>query len=649
MNDRNPPAIEARSAVRFRRSGERYVAETRRTGRDLLREPLLNKGSAFSAEERRRLRLEGLLPATPKSADEQAERVLRILRSHAAPIDRYCELAALQDRNEHLFYRVLRGHLEEFMPIVYTPTVGEAVQRYSALVRRSRGLWITPAHRGRMREVLGNLGRDEVRLIVATDNESILGIGDQGAGGIAIAVGKLALYCAAAGLHPALTLPVSLDFGTDNEALLHSPDYVGWPKRRVRGTEYLELVDEFVAAVREVHPGAVLQWEDLRNETALKVLDRHAASLPSFNDDIQGTGATAVAGVISAARLSGVPLQAQRFVVFGAGAAGLGIARQLRTLLAEAERAGGRAPAARRLARQPRADRRGRRQRTGLQAGAGAAAGCATRIGLAHGASLGAVVERYAPHGLVGTSGVPHAFTEPVIRMLAGQHARPLVLPMSNPTTLCEAQPADVIRWSDGRAIVATGSPFGPVRHGGREYRIGQGNNVFVFPGLGLGAIATRAPRITAAMLKAAAAAVAANVTAEDLEHGLIYPPIERLPAVTAAVAQAVAAAAGTPAAADADARWQPTRGPPTTRRSSSPTRTHDGCVRGPGRRPARAAARGPPRSCSARTRCCRRGCGSAKRPPRSSAALPAPPRDPRAARRRRSRSRSRCGAQPPH
>ena len=291
MTNRTPPPIEARSSVRFRRSEEHYVAETRRTGRDLLREPLLNKGSAFSAEERRRLRLEGLLPATPKSADEQAERVLRILRSHAAPIDRYCELAALQDRNEHLFYRVLRGHLEEFMPIVYTPTVGEAVQRYSALFRRSRGLWITPAHRGRMREVLGNLGRDEVRLIVATDNESILGIGDQGAGGIAIAVGKLALYCAAAGLHPALTLPVSLDFGTDNEALLHSPDYVGWPKRRVRGTEYLELIDEFVAAVREVHPGAVLQWEDLRNETALKVLDRHAASLPSFNDDIQGTGA----------------------------------------------------------------------------------------------------------------------------------------------------------------------------------------------------------------------------------------------------------------------------------------------------------------------------------------------------------------------
>jgi hypothetical protein len=248
-------------AVRFRKTGRRYIAETRCRGIELSREPLLNKGSGFTLEERRRLQLEGLLPSSPKSMQEQAERIIAILRSHAAPIDRYAELAALQDRNEHLFYRVLRDHLEEFMPIVYTPTVGEATQRYSSLFRRGRGLWITPGHRGRIREVLGGAGRDDVRLIVATDNESILGIGDQGAGGIAISVGKLSLYCAAAGLHPAMTLPISLDVGTDNEALLHSPDYVGWPERRLRGAPYQELLDEFVAAVREVFPRAVLQRE----------------------------------------------------------------------------------------------------------------------------------------------------------------------------------------------------------------------------------------------------------------------------------------------------------------------------------------------------------------------------------------------------
>lgn len=271
---RGAPVIAVRPTVRFRKSGARYIAETNRRGIELCREPLINKGSAFSLEERQRLRLEGLLPSSPKTMDEQVDRVLRILRSYAAPIDRYIELAALQDRNEHLFYRVLRDHLAEFMPIVYTPTVGEATQRFSALYRRSRGLWITPAHRGRVRDLLHNSGRTEVRLIVATDNESILGLGDQGAGGIDIAIGKLALYCAAAGLHPVLTLPISLDVGTDNEQLLKSPDYLGWRQRRLRGADYIEFLDEVVEAIRDVFPTAILQWEDLRNENALRVLDR---------------------------------------------------------------------------------------------------------------------------------------------------------------------------------------------------------------------------------------------------------------------------------------------------------------------------------------------------------------------------------------
>jgi malic enzyme len=542
------------AAVRFRKQGNRYIAETRCRGIELSREPLLNKGSGFTLEERRRLQLEGLLPSSPKTMQEQADRIIAILRSHAAPIDRYAELAALQDRNEHLFYRVLRDHLEEFMPIVYTPTVGEATQRFSSLFRRGRGLWITPGHRGRIREVLGGAGRDDVRLIVATDNESILGIGDQGAGGIAISVGKLSLYCAAAGLHPAMTLPISLDVGTDNETLLKSPDYVGWPERRLRGAPYEDLLDEFVAAVGDVFPRAVLQWEDLRNENALHVLDRYHDTLPSFNDDIQGTGAMAAAGALSAARISGVALGEQRYVVFGAGAAGLGIDRQLRELLGEAG-----VPAGEQRRRIAVLDSKGLIVEGGptdhgYKAELAMPRAAAAELGLAAGMGLAQVVAQFAPHGVIGTSGVPRTFTQPIVEMLARQHERPLILPLSNPTSLCEALPVDLIRWSDGRAIVATGSPFEPVHYGGREYRIGQGNNVFVFPGLGFGSIAIGAREVTGEMLHAASRAVADHVTDEDLARGLIYPPIDRLPAVTAAVARAVARAASSGSDAQVDA-----------------------------------------------------------------------------------------------
>jgi malic enzyme len=539
--------------VRFRKSGTHYVAETNRRGVELYREPLLNKGSAFSPEERQRLRLEGLLPSNPKTMDEQVDRVLRILRGYTAPINQYVELAALQDRNEHLFYRVLRDHLAEFMPIVYTPTVGEATQRFSALYRRSRGLWITPGHRGRIRDVLRNTGRAEVRLIVATDNESILGLGDQGAGGIDIAIGKLALYCAAAGLHPALTLPISLDVGTDNEQLLESPDYLGWPHRRLRGADYLEFLDEVVDAVVDVFPTAMLQWEDLRNENALRVLDRYRAALPSFNDDIQGTGAVVAAGVLSAARLSGTAIRDQRFVVFGAGAAGLGIARELRSLLCDAGVADGVARRniavldSRGLIAEGGATDHGYKSELALPGDA------AAQEGLTAGMSLQTVLERFRPHGLIGTSGVAGAFTKPMVEVLSRAHSRPLILPLSNPTALCEAQPADLIRWSGGHAIVATGSPFDPVTFAGREHHIAQGNNAFIFPGLGFGAIAVEAREISPAMLRAASRAVADQVMPDDLAAGLIYPPIERLPAVTSTVARAVARAAPSRSAADPD------------------------------------------------------------------------------------------------
>ena len=550
---RGAPVIAVRPTVRFRKSGARYIAETNRRGIELCREPLINKGSAFSPEERQRLGLEGLLPPSPKSMDEQVDRVLQILRSYAAPIDRYIELAALQDRNEHLFYRVLRDHLAELMPIVYTPTVGEATQRFSALYRRGRGLWITPGHRGRIGDVLRNAGRTEVRLIVATDNESILGVGDQGVGGIDIAIGKLALYCAAAGLHPALTLPISLDVGTDNETLLESPGYLGWARRRLRGADYIEFLDEVVQAIKDVFPRAILQWEDLRNENALRVLDRYRSVLPSFNDDIQGTGAVVAAGVLSAARLSGTAIRDHRFVVFGAGAAGLGIVRRLRSLLVDAgvdDDVARRSLAvldSRGLIVEGGASDHGYKSELALPRNA------AAQTALVAGMELQTVLERFRPHALIGTSGVAGAFTEPMVELMSRTHSRPLILPLSNPTALCEAQPADLIRWSGGRAIVATGSPFDPVTFAGREYRIAQGNNVFIFPGLGFGAIAVEAREVSPAMLRAATRAVADQVTTEDLASGLIYPPIERLPTVTSAVARAVAGAAASRSAADPD------------------------------------------------------------------------------------------------
>ena len=530
-------------AFRFRHVGRRYLAETRLRGWDLYREPLLNKGSAFTPAERWALGLDAILPGSAKTIEDQARRIYGILKSRSEPIDQYVELVELQNRNEHLFYRVLRDHLVELLPILYTPTVGLAAQRYSEIFRRSRGIWINPGHRGRILEVLRGAARHDVRLIVATDNESILGIGDQGAGGVAISIGKLSLYCAAAGLHPALTLPISLDFGTENPLLLESPDYLGWRQRRLRGDDYFGLLDEFVAAVKVVFPNVLLQWEDLRNETALTVLDRYSGSLPSFNDDIEGTGAVTAAGVIGASRISGVPLRDQRFVVFGAGAAGLGIARQLRGLLVEEG-----VPAdeiARRIAT---LDSRGLiieggPTASGYKQELALRRGDAEALGLKGGAQLPEVVERFQPHVLIGTSGVAGAFDEQVVAGMLRAHARPMILPLSNPTSLAEGRPADIIRWSDGRALVATGSPFEPVQHNGRTHVIGQANNVFMFPGLGLGALAARSPRVTAAMLRAAVRALAESVTPEELADGRIYPAIERLPAVARTVAQAVAQA----------------------------------------------------------------------------------------------------------
>ena len=539
-------------------------------GPQLLSQPMYNKSTAFTREERRAFGLEGLLPDAVSTLEQQSRRSYGNIVRKSEPLERYIGLAALQDRNETLFYRLLVDHLEEFLPIVYTPTVGRACQEFSHIFRRARGLWITPDDRGRVDQVLANAPFDDVRLIVVTDNESILGLGDQGAGGMAIPVGKLALYTAAAGIHPARTLPISLDVGTDNQALLADDLYLGWRHPRLRGEAYDALVQEFVGAVKARFPRAVLQWEDFRKGTAFALLERYRKTLPSFNDDIQGTAAMAVAGVIAASRVTGVPLSRQRIVILGAGAAGVGIARLLRDAL---KRAGVEGEALLRAIALV--------DTHGLVVDEGGAGdyrrGLEWPVSLAASADLGpgrprdlaAVVRALEPTVLIGVSGAAGAFTEEVVRAMARHADRPVIFPMSNPTSQSEAIPADIAQWTEGRALVATGSPFAPVTFGGRTTRVGQGNNVFIFPGIGLGALVSEAGEITDGMFAAAAERLAAEVRDEDLAAGSLFPPVADLRRVTARIAEAVVREAcreglGRPfpdaeiAPAVASAMWEP-------------------------------------------------------------------------------------------
>ncbi|MGE0455566.1 MAG: NAD-dependent malic enzyme [Vicinamibacteria bacterium] len=551
-----------------RRPGGRLRVFCPFRGRHLLDRPMFNKSTAFSGEERRTFGVDGLLPGVVSTMEQQARRAYGNLERKTDPLERYIGLAALQDRSEPLFYRVLVDHLEELLPIVYTPTVGRACQEYSRIFRRARGLWINPGHRGRIYETLGNAPYEDVRLIVATDNESILGIGDQGAGGMPIPVGKLALYSAAAGIHPAFTLPVSLDVGTDNQWLLADELYVGWRQPRLRGAPYDALVDEFVQAVKRRFPRALLQWEDFRKGTAFALLDRYRRELPSFNDDVQGTGATLLAALTAGARATGVALADQRVVILGGGAAGAGIGRMLRLALARAGLSGDalqRAIAVVDLDGLMVDDRPVEEYRRELTW----PAELARAAGLGERRDLFAVVGALHPTALVGVSGAAGAFDEAVVREMARHVARPLVLPLSNPTAQAEATPGDVLIWTEGRALVATGSPFPPVRLGERSVRVAQGNNALVFPGIGLGAIVAEAREVTDGMLLAAAEALAAQVSPELLAEGALLPPIGSIREVTAAVAEAVVRAArdaGVGLAIDdadvpgrvAEARWEP-------------------------------------------------------------------------------------------
>jgi len=510
----------------------------------MLRAPLYDKGTGFTYEERRRFGIEGMLPAEYNDIATQAERQYLSICFNPDPVGRHIDLSQLLNRNEVLFYKILNTHLEELMPVIYTPTVGEASRFFSRVYRRARGVFITPDHAGRMEQVLRDAAPfSGVRLMVVTDNEAILGIGDQGVGGMAISIGKLALYCVGAGIHPAQTLPICLDVGTDNQALLDDSFYLGWRKKRLRGDEYLAIVDEFVAAAKAVFPDVVIQWEDFRKDNALMILDRYKRDLPSFNDDIQGTGAVAAACVHAACRISGRSFRDSRIVIYGAGAAGLGIARQLRGQLSDTGLSGDD------LTRAIIAmDSRGmiindRERLDDYKKELAWPAEMAAELGLSaeSQASLAEVVAAYKATVLIGTSGQGDSFDEETVKAMAANTKQPVILPMSNPTSISEGNPTDILNWTDGNALVATGSPFAPVETAAGPRRIGQANNVFVFPGIGLGAIICGATQITSKMIAASSRALAETLSEDEISSQCLMPEVSRLWEVCGHVALRVA------------------------------------------------------------------------------------------------------------
>ena len=540
------PVRPTRRAIDSLRTGSGPISVYER-GLALLADRVLNKDAAFTEAERDALGLRGLLPPRVVDIETQVSLELEHVRRKGDDLERFIGLAALQDRNETLLHRVLLDHLEELLPIVYTPTVGRACQEFSHHFRRPRGVWITPDDVDRIPDLLRNAARDVVRLIVVTDNERILGLGDQGAGGMGIPVGKLAIYSAAAGLHPANTLPVSLDVGTDRAELLADPLYVGWRRPRHRGAAYDEVVEAFVAGVREVHPRAVLQWEDFKQHNAIRLLARYRNWICSFNDDIQGTAAISVATILTALRATSRSLTDARIVLAGAGAAGTGIARLIRLAMVE----DGMTPEA---ARDSMAvlDSHGLvvEGRPGLDEDKFDCAlprAVVAAAGLDPDGPLGLeeVVAAFHPNILLGTTSHGGAFTEKAIRSMAAATDRPIVLPMSNPTDKAEARPADVMAWTDGRAIVATGSPFPNIERGGVSMRVPQANNAYVFPGIGLAAIVSEARTLPESAFLVAARRLADLATPEGFARGELFPPIGDLRHVARELAIAVVAHLG--------------------------------------------------------------------------------------------------------
>ncbi|WP_046731843.1 NAD-dependent malic enzyme [Streptomyces humi] len=551
--------------------------ETTDRGRAVLSQPRLNRGTAFTPEERRELGLTGLVPPAVLTLEQQAERAYQQYAAQPTDLAKNVNLTALHDRNQVLFYRLLCDHLEEMLPIVYTPTVGRAIQRYSFEYRRPAGVYLSVDAPEDIEGALtaAGLGPDDVDLIVATDGEAILGIGDWGVGGIDISVGKLAVYTAAAGIDPNRTLAVMLDVGTNRQELLESPLYLGNRHPRVDRETYDAFIDAYVTTARRLFPSALLHWEDFGPANARRILDRYRPQEFTFNDDVQGTGAVNLAAVLSGVKASGTPLRDHRVVIFGAGTAGIGIADQLRDAMVAdglgAEEAGARIFAVDRYGLLTEDQDELRDFQVGYARPAAEVADW-QRDEKVGGIALAEVVDRVRPTVLIGTSGQGGAFTEEIVRTMAAHTERPIVLPMSNPTDLAEAVPADLLAWTDGRALIATGSPFRPVEQDGVVYRIGQANNALIFPGLGLGAIVARATRVTDGMLVAAAHAVAGQ-TDTDGPGAPILPLTDQLRETSVAVAVAVARAADAEGVARATvdatiedrvrtAMWQPTYPP---------------------------------------------------------------------------------------
>ncbi len=523
------------------------VLQVRARGRQILRNPLANRGTAFTLQERERLDLSGLLPSRVTTIEEQLRRTYGQYKRSPSPLAKFIYLSQLRDRNEVLFYRLLSENIEEMLPIIYTPTIGEAIERFSHEYTSSRGLYLSIDRPDLIEQSLAIYvpDPDEIDLVVVTDSEGILGIGDQGIGGIQIANGKLSVYTAAAGIHPRRAIPIVLDVGTDNLGLLNSDVYLGERHARVRGEAYDAFIESFVVAITRQFPNAMLHWEDFGAGNAHRILQRYADSICTFNDDIQGTAAVVLAAVLAAVRLTGMPLPQHRVVVFGAGTAGVGIADIVRQAMAHdglpADEAYGRFYAFNsrglivedgegiRDYQQPYA--RSRAEVDGWD------------VADPHRVSLAEVVRQVKPTILIGTSAQPGAFNAEVVEAMAQGCDRPIIMPLSNPTSRSEANPADLLEWTDGRALIATGSPYGTMRHAEVYHTIAQANNALIFPGLGMGVSVVRAKRVSDEMIYAAAAALAGLVN-EYRPGASLLPSMNDLRLVSATVAMAVAKAA---------------------------------------------------------------------------------------------------------
>jgi malate dehydrogenase (oxaloacetate-decarboxylating)(NADP+) len=504
-------------------------------GLEVLRDKTLFKSIAFTRAERRRLGLQGLLPHRVASQAQLVDRVMASLRRLPTDIDRYMALSSLQERNEHLFYRTVIDHIDELMPVIYTPTVGEACKEYSHIAREPKGLFITPDDKGRIRKLLGNWNEKDIRVIVVTDGERILGLGDLGANGMGIPIGKLALYSACAGIPPRYCLPVTLDVGTGNKELLKDSLYLGYPHRRIGGKAYLALVDEFVEAVQARYPDALIQFEDFLTPNAYALLNRYRDRVLCFNDDIQGTAAVALAGVLASARVTGTPLTDSRIMFLGAGSAATGIADLMVAALVEAGIRREEAPK-----RLWFVDKVGLvvKDRKDLMD---------HNLPYAHDhapLSFVEAIDAIRPNILIGATGAPGTFTQAAIERMSAINRRPAIFALSNPTSRAECTAEQAYTWSRGKAIFTSGSPFGETVYNGRVFHPGQGNNAYVFPGIGLGALVCRASRITDPLFLVAARALADLVEKKDLARGSLYPPLKEIRKISRAIAAAVAAKA---------------------------------------------------------------------------------------------------------